>query len=311
MTRRHLFDLLAAGAAGTLGCSARGPEMKAKATSMAERLDLAIIFVLWTNGLVPEAVDISGKSTGKLLVPEKPWLASVSPDGGWIAWTLQSSFPPPIGSADAKVFFTDARSPIKTLQLERGYPLQLALSSDAGYLALTEMNAASHEARLIVLNPGTGDLYRDLSGLVTSLRTANVRLRISSNGQRLAIGASERFVIVDVQASRVLLESEGHLQSLSPDGDFVAFINKTGTLVVTSLIARTSRDLVLHRRTVVGLGPWSPDGRFLLGGIGGGLSVFTRLAVIDSATGEFTEIVRLVEGDRGEQSAWVNRRLLT
>jgi hypothetical protein len=118
-------------------------------------------------------------------------------------------------------------------------------------------------------------------------------------------------VIVDVQAGRVLLESEGHLQSLSPDGDFVAFINKTGTLVVTSLIARTSRELVLHWRTVVGLGPWSPDGRFLLGGIVGGLSVFTRLAVIDSATGEFTEIVRLVEGDRGEQSAWVNRRLLT
>jgi hypothetical protein len=52
-------------------------------------------------------------------------------------------------------------------------------------------------------------------------------------------------------------------------------------------------------------------GRFLLAGITGGLSIFTRLAVIDSATGGFTEIVRLVEGDQGKQSAWVKRPFLT
>ena len=63
----------------------------------------------------------------------------------------------------------------------------------------------------------------------------------------------------------MLLEGQGELQSLSPDGDFVAFINKKGALVVTSLITRTSRELVVHWRTVVGLGPWSPDGQIPLG----------------------------------------------
>jgi hypothetical protein len=46
--------------------------------------------------------------------------------------------------------------------------------------------------------------------------------------------------------------------------------------VVALLVTRTSRELVVHRRTVVGLGPWSPDGRFLLAGITGGLSIFQR-----------------------------------
>jgi hypothetical protein len=286
--------------------------MMAKVVSMAERLDLAIIPNIWTNGLTPEAVGIDGRSAGKLLVPEKPWLVSVSPDCGWIAWVLQGSQPPPLGAGDAKVFFTNARSPIKTTQLERGYPQQLSLSSDVGYLALTATSTVAPGERLIVLNPKTQELQRDLSGLVTSFPIADInRLRISANGQCLAIGTRKRFMILDVQAGRVLLEKEGQSPSLSPEGDFVAFINNAGAPVVTSLITRTSRELVVHWRTVVGLGPWSPDGAFLLAGIMGGLSVFTKLAVVDCATGNFKEIVpRLVEGDRGEQSAWVKRRFL-
>jgi len=313
MTRRHLFDLTAAGLAGTCGCSAREPEMTAKLVSMAERLDLAIIPVMWTGGPTLEAIGIDGKSGGKLLLPEGLRLVSVSPDCGWIAWALDASQPPPVGAGDAKVFFTDAQSPIKTMQLERGYPRQLALSSGAGYLALIERGTVAPKARLIVLNPRTQELQRDLSGLVTSFRIADInRLRISADGQCLAVGTRERFMIVEVQAGRVLLEQEGHYPSLSPNGDFVAFINNAGVLVVTSLVTRTSRELALHWRTVVGLGPWSPEGAFLLAGITGGFSIFTKLAVVDCATGDFKEIVpRVVEGNRGGQSAWVKRRFLT
>ncbi len=196
MTRRHLFDLMAAGLAGTWGCSAGEPEMTAKLVSMVERLDLAIVPIMWTGALTPEAIGIDGKSAGKLLLPEKPWLVSVSPDCGWIAWTLEPSQPPPTGTGtgDAKVFFTDARSPVKTMQLERGYPQQLSLSSDAGYLALTEMGTVAPQARLIVLNARTEEPQRDLSGLVTSFPIADInRLRISANGQFLAAGTRKRF----------------------------------------------------------------------------------------------------------------------
>jgi hypothetical protein len=287
--------------------------MTAKLVSMAERMDLAIVPIMWTGELTPEAIGIDGKSAAKLLLPEELRLVSVSPDCGWIAWALEASHPPPIGTGDAKVFFTDAQSPIKTMQLERGYPHQLSLSSDAGYLALTEVGTILPKARLIVLNPSTQELQRDLSDLVTSFPIADIsRLRISANGQCLAVGTRERFMIVDVQAGRVLLEKEGQSPSLSPDGDFVAFINDVGVPVITSLITRTSRELALHWRTVVGFGPWSPDGAFLLAGIRGGFSVFTKLAVVDCATGDFKEIVpRVVEGDRGEDSAWVKRRFLS
>jgi hypothetical protein len=313
MTRRHLFDLTVAGLAGTCGCSAREPEMTAKVVSMAERLDLAIVPVMWTGGPTPEAIGIDGKSAAKLLLPEGLRLVSVSPDCGWIAWALDASQPPPIGTGDAKVFFTDAQSPIKTMQLERGYPRQLSLSSDAGYLALTELGTVAPKARLIVLNPRTQELQRDLSDLITSFPIADInRLRISANGQCLAVGTRERFMIVEVQAGRVLLEKEGQLHSLSPDGDFVAFINNAGVPAITSLITRASTELALHWRTVVGFGPWSPDGAFLLAGIRGGFSVFTKLAVVDCATGDFKEIVpRVVEGDRGEHSAWVKRQFLS
>ena len=106
-------------------------------------------------------------------------------------------------------------------------------------------------------------------------------------------------------------EKEGQYPSLSPDGDFVAFINNAVALVVTSLVTRASRELAVHWRTVVGLGPWSPDGAFLLAAMTGGFSVFTKLAVVDCATGDFREIVpRVVEGDRGGQSAWAEAAVL-
>jgi hypothetical protein len=313
MTRRRTFDFMAAATAGTWGCSAQHLHATAKVASIVKRMDLAVVPILWTNTLTPEAVDVYGNDVGKLLLPEKPWVVSVSPDCGWIAWALRESQPPPVGAGDAKVFYMDARSSIKTVHLDGGYPQHLSLSSDAEHLAVDLVSVAPQKARLIVLKPRTGDPQRDLSGLVTRFQIADItRLCISANGQRLAVGTRERFVIIDIQAGTVLLASEGQFPSLSPNGDFIAFINKTGMLVLTSLVTRASREVMVDWRTVVGLGPWSPDGTFLLAGITGGLSLFTRLAAIECATGEFTEIIpRMVEGDRGEQSAWVKRRFLT
>lgn len=312
MTRRHLFDLMLAGGVGAWGHAANTPGTKAKLAAMVGRLDLAVVPALWTNGLIPEAVAVSGEDAGKLVLPESPWLISVSPDCGWIAWTARGSQPPPLGAGDGQIFFTGAHSRIKSVGLRGCYPEQISLSSGAVYLALTTVGSVRSDARLIVLNPATGELERDVTGLMTRFRIADIdRLRISANGQSLIVGTREFFVVLDVPSRRVLFESPGQFPCFPPTADSVAFINKERELVSASLVTRATTKLMEGWWTTLGLGSWSPDGAFLLAGIRGRLSFFVKLVAIDCATGEFADIVpRLQEGDLGEQSAWVQRGLL-
>lgn len=211
-----------------------------------------------------------------------------------------------------RVLFTDFRSPIKTVRLRGCYPEQLSVSSGAEHLALTT-SAGVPGTRLIVLNPWTGELQRDITDLAPQFRSLDIeRVRISADGRRLAIGTREHCLVVDVPSGKVLFDSMGRFPCLSPEGDSVAFINKEQELVVASVITRANKKLVKGWWATLGLGCWSPDGMFLLAGIRGRLSFFVKLVAIDCATGEFTQLIsRLQEGDLGEQSAWVNRHLLT
>ena len=313
MTRRHLFAVAFAGAGGMLECSAKRSPLGAKLASMTERLDLAIIPTLWTNGLPPEAVSASGEKVGKLLLADHPWCLCVSPDGTWVAWVPRASQPPPLGVGDLRVLFNDAKSGNKTIRLGRGYPEQLSMSSGADHLALITIAGVPSEARLLVLNSSSGQVESDMTGLISRFGAPDIDcLRISSSGRYLAVGTKEQFVVIDVQPGRVLLESSGRYPSLSPLGDSVAFVNKEQELVAISLVTRTSRKLMTGWWSTLGLGSWSPDGTFLLAGVRGRFSVFTKLVAIDCTTGEFVAIVpRLEEGNLGERSAWVKRPLLT
>jgi len=68
---------------------------------------------------------------------------------------------------------------------------------------------------------------------------------------------------------------------------------------------------MLSEYRVMGIGSWSPDGRFLLA------SAWTRLfsfnkkqIVIDTFSGRYAELTDLGEGDYGTQSAWISKKLL-
>jgi hypothetical protein len=311
MTRRQLLNLAFPGAAVTLKGEAATPVTAATLASIANQLDLVVIPLLWTNGLVPEAVSVSGRYVGKLVLPDSPWAVSVSPDCGWISWYPRRSLPPPFGVGDGRIYFTDAQSSTGAVRLSERYPGLLALSSGAVHLALTTVAGIPPDPRLCVLNPRTGELEQDLTGLVTRFQIADIeRLCVSATGQRLAAGTRELFIVVDVPSRKVLLESKGRFPCLSPNGDSIAFVSND-ELISISLRTRAATKVVKGWDAVLGLGSWSPEGRFLLAGIRSFLSFSVKLVAIDCTTGEFTDIFSpLQEDSLGEQSVWMKRRLL-
>ena len=117
-------------------------------------------------------------------------------------------------------------------------------------------------------------------------------------------------MVIDLPSRKILLEQDGHYPSLSPQGDVIAFLDKREDLVVTTLTTGARRS-IRNRWNTVGVGGWSPDGRFLLAGVRAPLPFYVHLVAIEHSTEEFVEIMRLeMEGDFGETCVWIKRRLL-
>jgi hypothetical protein len=313
MIRRNLLKLAVAGCAECIGCASARSEVDPKLVAMMTPRDLAIIPDLWTGGPIPKAISGSREFVGNLQVPGNPWWISISPDCNWIAWVPARSLPPPMGTGDAEVLFANSRSDVKKVRVTGGYPARHSVSSGASRIALIR-DAGANGNRLIVLNPWTGEIECEVAEVVSQLGPRSIeRVRISGTGEYVAVGTRERFVVLEIPSCRVLFEEQGRFPCLSPDGDSVAFIDKGEDLIITSIRTRGSRKVANWSWSTLGLGYWSPDGEFLLAGMRRRVvGFFIRLAAIDCATGEFTEIVpRLAEGDQGEQSAWVHGRFLT
>jgi len=307
VTRRNLFGSVLCAAAGTCSCDPKRSESSVRLASVARQFDLAILPMLWA-GLESIAISASGADAGNLRLTAPAWSVSVSLDANWIAWFPRASLPPPIGVDARKVFFVGLDASASSAMPPGVYARLLSLSAGAQRLAVT-----SADQRLLILNPGTGGLERDLTGLVTQFPIGSVeRLCISANGQRLAVGTREMLVVLDLTPGRALLEQEGRFPCLSPDGNSIAFIRNAKELISMSVTARIGKKVVNGWTDILGLGAWSPDGSFLLAGVRGPLGFFTKLAAIDCTTGGITDIVaELPEGSLGEQSAWVSRRLLS
>jgi hypothetical protein len=310
MTRRTLLQSTLLGA-GATSCARKGrPETLAAVSDMAKREDLVGSRL---SGIVgaPEALTVTGADTGPLAVIDGASDLSVSPDGAWVAWTLLSSLPH-LGTEQPLVLFTDDPRSIQRVRFRGKHAEAVAISSRARCLAFTAFVDAAVRIRLIVLSPATAQIQQDVTELIKGLDLLEVkRLRISSNGQVLCAASRESFVVLDLPARRVVLESNGRFPSLSPNGSSLAFLDTRGDFVITTLATGARRVITSPWWTVVGVGGWSPDGKFLLAGARPAFSVFIHLVAIDCATDEFAEITELDEGDFGETSVWLKRRLLS
>ncbi len=306
--------LLLPGVACATSCARKEhAETRAAVRDMALREDLLIICSRLAPAIFnsPEAFTVTGADVGPLALVDRPYDRSVSPDGAWVAWVPLSSLPH-LGTEQPLVLFTNDPRSVQSVKFKGRHADQVAISSNAGHLALTAVVDEALHSRLIVLNPATAELEHDLTELITRFRLSEVeRLRISANGGLLAIASRESFVIVDVPSRKVMLETYGRFPSPSPRGDSLAFLDNRRDLTIAIVSTGARKVIASPFWTVAGVGGWSPDSRFLLVGARPVSSVFIHLVAIDCFNGEFAEIMRLDEGDRGETSVWIKRRLLS
>jgi hypothetical protein len=291
------------------------PKILTKVKDMAERLGLAMIGAWPTLGLdghlVPEAFTVNGTSVGRLLLPEHPYGFSVSLDGGWVAWVPFGSVS--LTAPEPLVRFTDNPGSVKDVRFKGLCGNQVAISSKAERIALIAVVDAAGSRRLVVLNPATAEAQYDLTDLVDRVDLAQThRFQISADGDRLAVASRQSFAVIDVASHKVLLTGDERFPSLSHRGDALAFLNKRGDIVIKMLGTGVSKTIANAWWTTVGIGGWSPDGRFLLAGVRDPVGFSTNLVAIDCLTGEYAEIMHLeVEGDHGAACAWIKRSLLS
>jgi hypothetical protein len=217
------------------------------------------------------------------------------------------------GTAEPLVRFTNDPRSVRTLRFKGICGNQVAISANARHLALVAVVDAAGTRRLIVLDSATAEVEHDITDLITRFRLTDVyRFQISANGGRLAVASRESFVVIDLPSRKIVVDADGRWPSLSPQGDVVAFVDKSKDLIMTSLAAGPRRAIRNRWWNIIGIGAWSPNGRFLLAGARDPAGFFTNLLAIDSASDEFAEIMRLdTEGDRGETCVWISRRLLS
>ena len=256
--------------------------MLAEVRDMAERRGLAMIGA-WQTGpgsyLVPEAFSVTGAEVGKLLLPEATYWLSVAPDGGWAAWVPRNSVFP--RTAEPLLRFTNDPRSVRTLRFKGICGNQVAISSNAVHLALVAVVDPEGGRRLIVLDSATAEVEHDVTDLITRFRLADVyRFQISANGGRLAVASRESFVVIDLPSRKIMLDVDGRWPSLSPQGDILAFTDKSGYLIMASLATGARRAIRNRWWNIVGIGAWSPDGRFLLAGARDPIGLFTNLLAI-------------------------------
>lgn len=312
MTRRQLFQLSGIGFTGTSRCAVGSTGTLSQVKEMAEREVLVIIG--WRESRIPNAqkgFDVTGADAGALAMTAWRYSSSVSPDGNWVAWIpLSSDFD--VYHDEPIVLFTNDPRAVHSVRFQGRSGLFVAISSNARHLALIAVVGEALDRRLMVLNPATANLECDVTGLVTRFSLNDVyRFQISADGGRLLVGSRELFVVIDVPSRKVMVEGEGQYASLSPRGDALAFLDKREDLVVTTLATGANRVIRNPWWIVAGVGGWSPDSRFLLAGARALLGFFYHLVVIDLATAEFADLWRLGEGDVGETSFFIKRRLLS
>jgi hypothetical protein len=255
---------------------------------------------------------VAGAGAGQLLVPDHPEWLSISPDGAWAAWIPSACLPYPSGTTGEPLFrFTDNNRSARTVRFEGWYGVQLAISSNAGHLALVIV-CTDGTRRLVVLKTETGEVEHDVTELIARFDLKGMEhLQLSASGDRLVAGSRNLFSVVDVLSHKVLLEGEGRSPSLSPSGGSLAFVGEGRELKLTTVVTGATRRL-LGRSTTHGVGAWTPDGTLLLAGVETRLlSLYWYLVAVDCAADACAEIARLEEHDPGQGCCFIRRQLLS
>jgi hypothetical protein len=131
----------------------------------------------------------------------------------------------------------------------------------------------------------------------------------SGSGSLAALGSRDQIRVLELPSGRTVYGGAGRFPRLSPDGTQLAFVLNE-RLFIRSLASETERE-PLRKTRVMGVGGWSPDGRFLAAGAWTRRFAFEKRAIIlDTTTGLCAQAGTLGDGDWGLKAGWVSTKLL-
>jgi len=131
----------------------------------------------------------------------------------------------------------------------------------------------------------------------------------SGSGAVVALGSESQVEVFEISPRRTIYRGAGRFPRLSPDGTRVAFVRNERLFI---RLLTTGRDYEpIPETRVVGVGEWSPDGRFLSAGAWTRRFAFEkRVIIVEAATGRYAEVGTLGDGDWGAKTGWVSTKLL-
>jgi hypothetical protein len=164
---------------------------------------------------------------------------------------------------------------------------------------------------LVVLGTSTAQDESDVTALVTGFPLSQViRLGLSDSGSRLVAGSAQQFIVIDRPSNKPQLEGRGRYPSLSPNGQSLAFVDEQKQLVVASLATGRSQTLLGRWCRTFGVGAWSPDGKYILAGVAGPLSLSKKLVAVEVETNVVVDIMPI--GDlAGDRYVWIKNSFLS
>ena len=262
----------------------------------ATEVDLAIL-----NQRDSNTFDCRGRLIGRLRRLTK---VAVSLDAQSVA-SVQSSDPARISEGGEMVAVMDLTGAIRHLRIDRLGSKLLAIAS-TGTVAVAISQWSADRALLVI--PAGGEA-EDVLPIAKVLPSGMIEsLAFSCDGSLLAVGSRESFVVLELTRRRTIFNAVGRFPRISPSGKGVSYLEKGGRLVFRDL-ATSRADYPCGRRTVRGIGSWSPDGRYLLVGMPVGI-LANQLRILDIASGRTVDLVRMDEGIYGTTFAWVKRSLI-
>jgi WD40 repeat protein len=303
-------------AAGLVGCFRAAPSALADDLQrITDQQDLSILSLVAVD--YRDRTDLSGRTiagapAGKVVLRDRPYSVAVSPDGNWIAWDNWSARPKPEGSGAAlRVMVATPSQPARSLAFDSWFGGPLAISSKAEHVTLVRGAIGQGPSfSLVVADGTTGRIEHDVTRLITKFSLSQaIRLAMSGAGDRLVVGSSEWFTVIDPSSNEsVVFEARGRYASLSLDGRFLAFVDEDRQVSMLDLSTRTRRILLDRSRNVIGVGAWSPNGQYLLAGLASSGS--KRLVAIVAKTGRVVDMMAL--GDlAGDRCVWVKKGFLS
>jgi WD40-like Beta Propeller Repeat len=234
---------------------------------------------------------------------------AIAPDATAIAWWLQP-FPERGG----------AGTPFITVELpnEGSRPVWLngyfatgefGISSRAELIVVKAHPIGQRRLKLLSLNLRNGVTVQDLTPFVTEFELPTLeQISVSGPGTLVALGSREKIQVLEIPSGSTVLSERGRFPRLSPDGTRLAFVSEERLLIRPLSDSSTHKPFPdLH---VMGLGGWSPDGRFLLAGAWTKrFALEKRQVVFDTVTSQYAEIGKLGDGDYGDGFAWISAKL--